>query len=408
MHASVRPILSWIETQRARMIQRVSDWANINTYSLNSAGVEKLGQTVVQEFSGLGGAIRRHDLPPATRLGDRAQTIHLPLAPAITIARRPSAPIQVLLNIHLDTVYPPDSPFQSAWQEGDMLRGPGVADAKGGLAVMLTALEAFERCPDAQRIGWRVLLNPDEEIGSPGSASLLGETARDCQFGLLFEPALPDGALVDRRRGSGNFSIIVRGRAAHVGRDFDAGRSALLAAAKISLQLHSLNQTIPGVTVNIGAIDAGGPANVVPDLAICRINIRTTEANDEQAAIEAVRKIIAELNSHGGIAAELQGQFTSPAKIPDERTLRLLDAIVACGRDLGLKLATRASGGASDGNRLAAAGLPNIDTLGVRGDRIHSPDEYMLLDSLVERAQLTTLLLLKIAAGDIDPAPFCR
>ena len=76
--------------------------------------------------------------------------------------------------------------------------------------------------------------------------------------------------------------------------------------------------------------------------------------------------------------------------------------------NLGLKLATRASGGASDGNRLAAAGLPNIDTLGVRGDRIHSPDEYMVIDSLVERAQLVALLLIKIAAGDIDPAPFCR
>ena len=97
-------------------------------------------------------------------------------------------------------------------------------------------------------------------------------------------------------------------------------------------------------------------------------------------------------------------EFTSPPKIPDDRTLRLLDAIVACGKNLGLNLATRASGGASDGNRLAAAGLPNIDTLGVRGDRIHSPDEYMVIDSLVERAQLVALLLVKIAAGDIDPS----
>jgi glutamate carboxypeptidase len=312
------------------------------------------------------------------------------------------------LNIHLDTVYPPDSPFQSAREEAGVLRGPGVADAKGGLAVMLTALEALERSPDAEGIGWRVVLNPDEEIGSPGSVSLLADTARDCQFGLLFEPALPDGALVNRRRGSGNFSIIVRGRAAHVGRDFDAGRNALVAAAKISLQLHSLNQSLAGVTLNIGAIDGGGPTNVVPDLAICRINIRTTEPGDEQTAIQAVRGIVSESDSGDGITAEIQGQFTSPPKIPDDRTIRLLDAIVACGQDLGLSLASRASGGASDGNRLAAAGLPNIDTLGVRGDRIHSPDEFMVIDSLVERAQLVALLLLKIAGGDIDPAPFCR
>jgi glutamate carboxypeptidase len=181
-----------------------------------------------------------------------------------------------------------------------------------------------------------------------------------------------------------------------------------MAAAKMSLQLYSLNQSLPGVTFNVGAIDGGGPANVVPDLAICRINIRTTERDDEEKAIRAAETMVAELNSGDGITAEIQGQFTSPPKIPDDRTLHLLDAIVACGNDLGLQLATRASGGASDGNRLAAAGLPNIDTLGVRGDRIHSPDEYMLPGSLVERAQLTALLLLKIAAGDIDPAPFCR
>ena len=110
------------------------------------------------------------------RIGSRAQTIHLPLGQAIAITKRPTAPVRVLLNIHLDTVYPPDSPFQSALEEAGILRGPGVADAKGGLAVMLTALEALERSPDAERIGWRVLLNPDEEIGSPGSASLLAET----------------------------------------------------------------------------------------------------------------------------------------------------------------------------------------------------------------------------------------
>ena len=162
------------------------------------------------------------------------------------------------------------------------------------------------------------------------------------------------------------------------------------------------------MTLNIGAIDGGGPTNVVPDLAICRINIRTTEPGDEKTAIQAVRGIVSELNSgrrhHGRDSGTI---YVSP-KIPDDRTLRLLDAIVACGKNLGLSLATRASGGASDGNRLAAMGLPNIDTLGVRGDRIHSPDEYMVIDSLVERAQLVALLLVKIAAGDIDPASFCR
>ena len=162
------------------------------------------------------------------------------------------------------------------------------------------------------------------------------------------------------------------------------------------------------MTVNVGAIDGGGPSNVVPDLAICRINIRTTQPADEPIVTNAVENLVSELNSSDGISAELHGQFASSAKIPDERTLRLLDAIVSCGKDLGMTLATRLSGGASDGNRLAAAGLPNIDSLGVRGDLIHTPNEYMIPDSLVERAQLAGLLMLKIASGDIDATAFCR
>jgi glutamate carboxypeptidase len=401
-------MLAWIATQRPHMVRRVIDWSNVNSYSFNVPGLKQLGEIIEREFSVLGGVIQWHDLSPAVVIDSRAQPIHLPLGRAMTITKRPGARLRILLNIHLDTVYPPDSPFQSAGQEAGNVRGPGVADAKGGLAVMLTALEALERSGKGEGIGWQVLINPDEEIGSPGSGGLLVAAARDHQFGLLFEPALPDGALVDRRRGSGNFSIVVRGRAAHAGRDFAAGRSALLAAAKISLKLHAINQTLPGVTVNVGAIDGGAPPNVVPDLAICRINVRTTQLADEQIVTNVVENLVSELNSSDGISAELHGQFASPAKIPDERTLRLLDAIVSCGKELGMTLATRSSGGASDGNRLAAAGLPNVDSLGVRGDLIHTPNEYMIPDSLVERAQLAALLMLKIAVGDIDPTPFCR
>jgi glutamate carboxypeptidase len=408
MQTAAKQILAWISTQERRMIDRVVGWANINSFSHNAAGIAALADRVAADFSGLGAVLSRHEFAPAKSIDPRGNTIQTSLGPAISMIKRPEAPIRVLLNIHLDTVYPPDSAPRAVREESGKLIGPGVADAKGGIAVMLTALEALERSENAGRIGWQVILNPDEEIASPGSAPLLAEAAKSSHFGLLFEPALPDGAIVDRRRGSGNFSLIIRGRAAHAGRDFASGRSALLAAAKIALQLHSVNGSLPGVTLNIGSIDGGSPANVVPDLAICRINIRTTQPSDESAALNIVNGFLSELNAADGISAKLDGHFSSPPKILDDRTLRLLDAILGCGRDLGLNLATRASGGVSDGNRLAAAGLPNIDSLGPRGDRIHSPEEYLISKSLVERAQLTALLLLKIASGDIDPAPFCR
>jgi glutamate carboxypeptidase len=408
-HSACQAALDWIATQHNLMLQRVCDWAEINTFSSNTAGLALLTNLLVGEFSPLGGELQRHDLPPAESIDHRAQMIRTPLGQALSITKRPRAPLQILLNIHMDTVYPPGDPSQPVMEiEGGKLRGPGVADAKGGLAVMLTALEAFERFGSTDDLGWQVLVNPDEEIGSRGSASLLAAAAKNYHLGLLFEPALPDGALVDRRRGSGNFSIIVRGRSAHAGRDFANGRNAVLAAAQLALRLHALNESNPGVTINISAINGGSPTNVVPDLAICRLNIRTTEPQDEQRILSSVRTLVVDLNSADGISAELSGHFTSPPKILDERTARLLEAIVSCGRDLGLLLSHRPSGGASDGNKLAAAGLPNIDTLGVRGDRIHSPEEFLFTDSLVERAQLVALLLMKLAAGDIDPKPFCR
>jgi glutamate carboxypeptidase len=407
--SAYHPALDWIAAQRGRMLQRVTDWANINTFSFNTAGLTRLADILAGEFSALGGQIQRHDLPPAESIDHRAQTVRTPLGQALSINKRPLAALRILLNIHMDTVYPPGDSFQAVSEIGDgKLCGPGVADAKGGIAVMLTALEAFERFAASGRIGWQVLLNPDEEIGSPGSAELLAVAAKNHHFGLLFEPALADGALVDRRRGSGNFSIIIRGRSAHAGRDFAKGRNAVLAAAQLALRLHALNESGSGVTVNVSAIDGGSPANVVPDLAVCRVNIRTTELQDEQRILSLVNGLISELNSGDGVSAELSGRFASAPKVPDDRTDQLLDAIISCGRDLGLSLSHRPSGGASDGNKLAAAGLPNIDSLGVRGDQIHSAGEFLVIDSLVERTQLVALLLLKLAAGDIDPKPFCR
>ncbi len=404
-----QPALDWIATQRDRMLQRVTAWASINTYSFNTAGLAQLTDILAKDFSQLGDELKRCDLPPAESIDRRAQTIRTPLGQALSITKRPNAPLRILLNIHMDTVYPPIDPSPQITEiEDGKLRGPGVADAKGGLAVMLTALEAFEKSTPSQNLGWQVLLNPDEEIGSPGSASLLAAAAKVNHLGLLFEPALPDGAIVDRRRGSGNFSIIIRGRSAHAGRDFAHGRNAVLAAAQLALKIRALNDSNPGITLNISAIDGGSPTNVVPDLAICRLNIRITEPQDEPRILSAVNALIAETNSADGISAELRGHFTSPPKILDERTNQLLEAIISCGQDLGLSLPHRPSGGASDGNKLAAAGLPNIDSLGVRGDQIHSPAEFLVKDSLTERAQLVALLLLKLAAGDIDPNPFCR
>ncbi len=400
--SSYREELAWVDTQRDVMLRRVTDWSNINSFTGNVAGLGRMADVLAEALGELGAPVERIAVRPAEEIDAAGRVVHSPLGDALRLVKRPNAPLRAFLCIHYDTVYPASHPFQITQRlDENTLRGPGVADAKGGLAIMLTALAALERSPHAASIGWEVLINPDEEIGSPGSEPLFAEAARRNHLGLLFEPALPGGALVDRRRGVGNFTIIVHGRSAHAGRDFANGRNAVVALAELIGRIHGLNEQLLGMTINVGRFEGGGATNVVPDLAIARVNARTAVPEDEPRLRDALERLIAETNASDGITVELHGRFSSPTKIPDGATDRLMRHIETCGADLNIPIAWGASGGASDGNKLAAAGLPNIDSFGPRGGKIHSSEEHIDIDSLTERAKLTALLLLKLASGDI-------
>ena len=194
---------------------------------------------------------------------------------------RPDAPVQLLFTGHMDTVFAADHPFQETrWLEDGVLNGPGVADMKGGIAVMLAALKAVEASPAADRIGYEVVINSDEEVGSLGSAALLARAAQGKRAALTYEPAaLPDGTLAGARPGSGNFAFVVHGRSAHAGRNPEDGRNALLAAADLALRLDGAEARRPDASTRRGS-KAAAPSNVVPDLAILRVNLRPAHARD--------------------------------------------------------------------------------------------------------------------------------
>ena len=297
----------------------------------------------------------------------------------------------------MDTVYPVEHAFQTCKTlDSGHVNGPGVADAKGGIVVMLTALKALEASPLAGKIGWEVLLNADEEIGSPGSIDFIKQIAGRCDVGLLYEPALPDGTLVSWRKGSGNFSFVVRGKAAHAGREFDKGRNAIVAVSRLIDEIAKFN-TDPEVTYNAGRISGGGPLNVVPDLAIGRVNVRVKTAQQQTEVESKFEQLVEKFNRLDGITVKQFGGFTSPPKPLCSETETLQKRIESAGAMLGLPVAWRGTGGASDGNKFAAAGLPNVDTLGPLGGAIHSSDEYLIPESLVERAKLSALILLSYA-----------
>lgn len=395
-------MLDHVAARGEALIARTVDWANLNSGSRNAEGLNAMLAVLEAEAGRLPAAVERIATGGSTTVGDDGQVTAEAHADALKITARPEAPIQVVLTGHYDTVFPVESRFQTVTRRPDgALNGPGVADMKGGISVLMGALEAFETHPERERVGWTVLLSPDEEIGSPASAPLLAQLGAAGHVGMTYEPALADGTLAGARKGSGNFHLIVTGRAAHAGRAFDEGRNAVAGAAIVAAALHGLNGQRDGVTVNVAKIAGGGPLNVVADNAVVRFNVRVPDAQSASWIEAAVREIAA-TPPFEGLTLDLHGGMTRAPKPMDASQTALFEAVRDAGSLLGQTIAWKPSGGVCEGNNLHAAGLPNIDTLGVRGGDIHSDQEFAWPDSFVERAQLSALILCKIASGEID------
>lgn len=388
--------LAVIDGQRPAMLARIEAWAAINSGSHNRDGLARMADVLADAFAPLGGAVRRVPGAAGSLVDTAGQVQAVAHGDNLHIVKRPNAPTRVLLTGHMDTVFAADHAFQTCrWLDDNRLNGPGVADMKGGIAVMLAALTALEASPFADALGWEVVLNADEEISSPGSAPLLAEAATRCHLGLTFEPALPDGTLAGARAGSGNFAASVHGRAAHAGRNPKDGRNAIVAAADLALRLAACAGD--DLSVNPAKIDGGGPGNIIPDMAVLRWNMRPRTAHAQQRAEAAINEAVAEVAVAHDVHIHVHGGFARPPKPMDANQQRLFDLVKSCGAALGLAIGWRDTGGVCDGNNLAATGLAVVDTMGVRGGAIHSADEFLCADSLEERAKLAALVLMRAA-----------
>ena len=395
-------VLDHVAARETAIIGRAVAWANVSSGSRNANGLAHVLALLEAEARHLPAEVLRIPTQGSSSVGDDGAVRTEAHADALRITARPEAPIQVVLTGHYDTVFPAESPFQTVCTRADgALNGPGIADMKGGISVLLAALEAFETHPDRERVGWTVLLSPDEEIGSPASASLLAELGARGHVGMTYEPALSDGTLAGERKGSGNYHLIITGKAAHAGRAFHEGANAVAGAAMIAARLHALNSQREGVTVNVAKISGGGALNVVADNAVVRFNVRVPDAQSSAWIAETVRQIATEL-PFPGLTLDLHGGMTRAPKPMDASQTALFEAVRETGALLGQPIAWKPSGGVCEGNNLHAAGLPNIDTLGVLGGDIHSDQEFAWPASFVERAQLSALILCKIASGEID------
>jgi len=382
----------------APMLAQVENWAEVNSGSRNLDGLGVIGARLAGAFADLPGEIAMRDPTPIEAIDAAGKAYEVPHGKNLHLTVRSDAPVQLLFTGHMDTVFAADHAFQSlSWLEpGKVLNGPGVADMKGGIAVMLAALKAVEASPAASVLGYEVIINSDEEVGSLGSAALIAQAARGKRAALTYEPsALPDGTFAGARPGSGNFAFTITGRSAHAGRNPEEGRNAVIAAADLALRLKSA--VGPGLKVNPAKIDGGSPNNVVPDMAVLRVNVRPDTLDDQARAQALIDAAVAAVAEEHEVQIHAHGHFARPPKPMTPEAETLFKLVQQAGADLGQPIAWRPSGGVCDGNNIAACGVPVVDTMGVRGGKIHSAEEYLIADSLGERAALSALTILRLA-----------
>ena len=381
------------------MLGQVLGWSAINSGSRNLDGLAQMAACLADDLAALPGELRLVEAAPVEEVTASGAVRQIEHGRNLHLVVRPEAPVQLLFTGHMDTVFGADHPFQETrWIEDGVLGGPGVADMKGGIAVMLAALKALEASGAAAHLGYEIVINSDEEVGSPGSAAIMAQAAQGKKAALTYEPAaLPDGTLAGARPGSGNFSFVVRGRSAHAGRNPEDGRNALLAAAHLALRLERAKG--PRLSINPARIDGGGPNNVVPDLAILHVNLRPATPEDEARARSLIESSVAMVAAEHEVEIQSHGGFGRPPKPMTAEAEGLFGLVKQAGADLGQQIGWQPTGGVCDGNNIAACGVPVVDTMGVRGGKIHSMEEYLIVESLKERAALSALTILRLAGA---------
>jgi glutamate carboxypeptidase len=378
--AHERKVLDWLASQDTAMQALLATLVNIDSGSYNKAGVDRAGAAICRFLDD--NAVS-YEVIPNDRFGN-----------AIRAMVGTSADQNILLMGHRDTVFPDGEaqrrPFRDDGARG---YGPGVADMKAGLVMncfVAAALQKFGGAPSPVV----VLFTADEEIGSPSSRALIEAQARRARLVLNAEPGRPNDAVVTGRKGGIFMRFEVTGKAAHAGANFDQGASAIGEIAQKIVALHALTDLDRGVTVNVGIVAGGQTINTIAPLARGEVEFRYVSPGDRDATLERVKAIMAHSSVPGTAATfEIYAEFFPLVQTAQSK--RLFELYSGCGSALGLEITPLFTGGCSDAGFSARVGTPTLCAVGPIGARAHSPDEYVELASIVPRAQVLALTILR-------------
>ncbi len=305
--------------------------------------------------------------------------------------RQRHAPVQLLIG-HYDTVWPMGTLEQMPFEvEGNIVRGPGVYDMKGGITQIIFALEALSHFDIIPSVTPVIFANSDEEIGSRESTHHICRLARQACRAFVLEPSLgSEGRLKTTRKGVGRFTVKIKGKAAHAGLDPGKGASAILELSHVVQTLFALNDAKRGVTVNVGMIEGGSRANVIAAESGAVVDVRVCTHEDARRVTDAIMGLQPSVT---GTALEVDGGIGRPALESTARNTQLWNLAKNLASEIGLDLQEGLAGGGSDGNTTSQY-TATLDGLGPVGDGAHASHEFLFLDETLQRTALLALLLI--------------
>jgi glutamate carboxypeptidase len=371
--------LAWFRERQGAMVETIRQMVEMESPSDNKASVDRLGRWLAGKFEALGGHSKFHR---ALDRGDHLQ---------VDFPGRDRRPPVLLLG-HLDTVYPLGTLASMPCREsGGKLSGPGTLDMKSGIAMMLFAIDAMRDQGGTVPRAITVLLVSDEEVGSASSRRITEELAKKSAAVFVLEPSYgPKGAVKTARKGVGEYSLKVTGKAAHAGLDFDKGHSAILEMARQIERISKFVDQKRGLTLNVGVVQGGTRVNVIPAEATASIDVRVMRVSDAAALDRKMRGLkpvdrVCKL--------ELRGGVDRPPMERNGGVVTLFQQASDLAKRMGWKVEEAAVGGGSDGNFTAALGIPTLDGLGGVGEGAHAPTESIVISELPKRAALLAALV---------------
>src|SRR6478672_5076820 len=379
-------ITDWLATQQDAMVALLREMVDIDSGSYNKPGIDAVG-AVVQRF------MQAQGIPVETvrqqKHGDCLRAAVPWDGPA------GNAGGNVVLMGHRDTVFPDGEVARRPFTIRDgVAYGPGVADMKAGLVMNAFVLAAFHKFggSPAPLVG---LFTGDEEIGSPEGRAVIEAEARRARVVFNSEPGRVSGNVVTGRKGGVFMAFRITGKAAHSGGNYTEGISAIEELARKTQALHAITDLTKGTTVNIGLVSGGQTVNTVAPWAKCEIDLRYVMPSDREDAMARITRIVETAHVPGTSAKfEIAGEFKPLVETPDSK--RLFEHYASCASDVGLKVEGEFTGGCADSGFTAAVGTPTICAVGPVGGKAHTPAEYLVVDSLVPRAQTLALAVTRL------------